>query len=416
MLSIQQAQTLLAQTPSLDIPSISINLSDALDYRIAEPLMAQHNVPPAANSAMDGYALNLEDLKRNNFQLPVSQRITAGCAPSVLQKNTCARIFTGAMVPEGADIVIIQENTTITDNGILFDSKEAYIATDNIRPQGQDITLGSQLATTGTKITPALLGLLASQGFASINVQAPLKVALLSTGNEIVAPGTALKPGQIYNSNRYSVGSLLKHWGHVELSYVDVADTLEDTRQALKSAAQTHDLIISFGGVSVGEEDHIKDAVAALGHVEHWKVKLKPGKPMMTGAINIKPKDDPNIEPNSASKSIPILGLPGNPVSAFVTFLLFGKPLLAALTGAGFTPPSAIKARIDFAVTRPKKRPEYLRVTINEGWLQPCGNQSSGVLSSLHACDGLAFIPDETLLSHGDSVDYYPLEVLGARQ
>ncbi|WP_053981193.1 molybdopterin molybdotransferase MoeA [Marinagarivorans algicola] len=419
MLSIQQVQTLLAQTPSLKVSSIAINLDDALNYRIAEPLVAQHNVPPAANSAMDGYALNLEDLKRNHFQLPISQRITAGCAPLPLQKNTCARIFTGAMIPEGADTVIMQENTTMTDNGILFDPNKAYIAADNIRPKGQDITLGSSLATTGTKITPALLGLLASQGFATINVQAPLKIALLSTGNEIVAPGTPLKTGQIYNSNRYSVGSLLKQWGQVELSYLDVADTFEDTCQALKSAAQTHDLVISFGGVSVGEEDHVKDAVAALGHVEHWKVKLKPGKPLMIGRLNITPSVEPNNMSSqvacSTSKSVPILGLPGNPVSAFVTFLLFAKPLLTALTGGTFTPASPIQAPIHFAVSRPKKRPEYLRVTTTDGQLTPCNNQSSGVLSSLYACDGLAFIPEETLLHHGDSVDYYPLEVLMSR-
>lgn len=419
MLSIQQVQTKLANMHGFQLPTVTLALHEALNYRLAEPVIAPLDVPPAANSAMDGYALTLSDLQKNNFTLPVSQRITAGSLPAPLQKNTCARIFTGAVIPAGADLVIIQEDTTITDNKVFFSKEEQYSIHDNIRPKSQDIAKGSLLAHAGSKITPALMGLLASQGLANISVIAPLKVALLSTGDEIVTPGLPLPLGKIYNSNRYSVGSLLQHWGPVTLSYIDVQDTYEATCDALRNAAQHHDLIISFGGVSVGEEDHIKNAVKALGQVEHWKVKLKPGKPIMAGTIYTSANKSSHLTLDAAGKaqsshccSVPILGLPGNPVSAFVTFLLFAKPLLSALTGSQFTPTKPLQIPLGFAINKPKKRPEFMRVNVFDGKIMPCANQSSGVLSSLYECDGLAFIPEDTCLKEDDHVNYYPLEVL----
>jgi molybdopterin molybdotransferase len=386
---------LMAAQPSLQLASQSVPLESALNRRLAQDTYAVFDVPPAANSAMDGYALRLEDLSSTVNTLPVSQRVPAGHCPTPLTAGSCARIFTGAEIPEGADTVIIQEDVTPTDAGITFKSIPST-KFDNIRPQGQDLSKGSLLAKRGEKITPPLLGLLASQGLATIAVQRPLKIALLSTGNEIIEPGTELLPGKLFNSNRYAISALLRAWGEVSLCFRHVIDDRAATEIALAQAARDNDLVISFGGVSVGEEDHLKSAVSALGRIEHWKINLKPGKPLMFGHVN----------------QTPLLGLPGNPVSAYVTFLLFAKPLLRALCGEALTAQPMWQLPLGFSIDKPRQRPEYMRARLTDSGLRAAGNQSSGVLSSLHQCDGLAIIPADRRLNVGDLVEFLPMASL----
>ena len=388
-------QSKLSATPPLELDIEQVPLNAALNRRLAQDIIALHSVPPADNSAMDGYALRLADLHQNT-QLPISQRIPAGTAPQSLATNSCARIFTGAELPAGADIVVMQENTEALADSVQFLHSENYTAGDNIRPKGQDISAGQLLAKRGDKITPALLGLLASQGLTSIPAQRPLIVTLISTGSEIVEPGHDLAQGQIYNSNFYAISSLLASWGCIDIKYQHVEDSLSETISAFDQSANDSDLVISFGGVSVGEEDHVKQAISSLGQLEQWKIKLKPGKPMMLATIN----------------QTPILGLPGNPVSAFVTFLLFAKPLLNALCKTNAPNTASFQVPLGFSMTKPRQRPEYLRANIVDGQVISAGKQSSGVLSSLQQCQGLALIPADQSLSAGQTVTFFPLESL----
>ena len=395
MLSVKEMQEKLQDTTALALKMENVPLSDGLNRRLAHDIVAAHHVPPANNSAMDGYALRLSDLTASD-SLPITQRITAGTTPSELLPNSCARIFTGAEIPAGADTVIMQENAIEQGQLVKFSQPTPNRPGENIRPQGQDITAGHRLARQGEKITPALLGLLASQGLSTLPVQRPLVVTLLSTGNEIIEPGQPIAAGQIYNSNFSSISSLLRAWGFVEIQYRHVPDTLSDTLDAFDQSAGKSDLVISFGGVSVGEEDHVKSAIMALGKLEHWKIKLKPGKPMMLATIN----------------QTPILGLPGNPVSAFVTFLLFGKHLLNALCSTPVREPLSLKVPLGFTVNKARQRPEYIRANIQSGEIVSAGNQSSGVLSSLNQCQGLALIHEDRCIQQGETVSFFPLESL----
>lgn len=395
MLSVKEMQEKLRGIKPLALKPQNVPLAAGLNRRLAHDIIAEYHVPPADNSAMDGYALRLSDLAESH-SLAISQRIPAGTAPPKLQPNSCARIFTGAEIPAGADTVIMQENTLEDGQRAQFLQPIPSVAGDNIRPQGQDITAGQILAKQGEKITPALLGLLASQGLNTLPVQRSLVVTLLSTGNEIIEPGQPIAAGQIYNSNFSAVSSLLTAWGFVDIQYRHVPDTLSDTLEAFDQSAKESDLVISFGGVSVGEEDHVKSAILQLGQLEQWKIKLKPGKPMMLATIN----------------QTPILGLPGNPVSAFVTFLLFGKHLLNALCSTPTREPLSLKIPLGFAVSKARQRPEYIRANIVDGKIVSAGNQSSGVLSSLNQCQGLALIPEDQCIQQGGTVSFFPLESL----
>ena len=426
MLSVKELQEQLAATPARQLETEQLPIEQIQGRLLAHDIYASLDVPSNHNSAMDGYAVNRESLALNHYTLPVSQRIAAGDKPLPLEENTCARIFTGAPIPANADAVIIQENVetrtieeAYTQHGdtphanIANDGSTANPSTlaafqhgivpehfDNIRPQGQDIQIGQALAYAGDKVTAALNGLLASQGYGEVTVKRKLKVALISTGNEIIQPGQPLESGQLYNSNRYTVASLLQAWAPCETSFHHIPDSLQATQDTLLACAKTHDLVITFGGVSVGEEDYIKAAVSHIGQLDHWKVKLKPGKPLMKGTVH-----------HDQGETF-ILGLPGNPVSAFVTFLLFGKSLLAALAGQPHKPVSALPLPIGFDITKPRKRPEYIRANVEQGQIVRAGNQSSGVLSSLHEAYCLALIPSDQTLKTGDHVDCYPLNDL----
>ncbi len=387
---------LLAKTPlSTEIESVPV--ADAVGRVIAEAPQAAVDVPPADNSSMDGYALNIADLNdEGETALSISQRIPAGQAPQPLQAGSCARIFTGAEIPEGADAVVMQEQTRIEGEKVIFPA--GVKAQQNIRPRGQDIQQGSVVIKAGTRLQPADLGVLASTGLAEIRVYKPLRVAVLSTGDELIEPGEPLAPGQIYNSNRFLLAGLLRQMGMEVVDLGRVADTAEDTERALRDAADSADVILSTGGVSVGEEDHVKGVVEKLGQLDLWRIKIKPGKPLAYGQVLGKP----------------FFGLPGNPASSLITFCLLARPCLFRQQGAALPAPLEFELPAGFTRTRAIGRQEYMRARYENGVVQPFSNQSSGMLSSASWANGLAVIPPDTTVAEGDLVGFIPLsELLG---
>ncbi|MCB1705165.1 MAG: molybdopterin molybdotransferase MoeA [Halioglobus sp.] len=378
-------------TETLDVP-----LLDALGLVLARDVISTIDVPPMDNSAMDGYALRAAEAGQ---PLPVSQRIPAGAVGAPLAPVSAARIFTGAPVPEGADAVVMQENCT-EESGTVSVTGDVH-AGQNIRPRGQDIAAGETVLPAGRVLRPQDMGLLASVGCDTVTVVRPLRVAVLSTGDELAEPGTdALREGGIYNSNRYTLAGLLRA---LNMEFVDcgiVADTAEATAQALLDAAARADCVITTGGVSVGEEDHVKAQVERLGRLDLWKLAIKPGKPLAFGSIG-----------NTA-----FIGLPGNPTSVFVTFCLVARPFLRAMQGVVEPAPAPLHARAAFAVARAGSRQEYLRVTLENTaqGLAACryDNQSSGVLSSVSHSNALAIIPAGTTVDPGDAVEVLLLDAL----
>ncbi|MCR6650821.1 MAG: molybdopterin molybdotransferase MoeA [Cellvibrionaceae bacterium] len=375
------------------LPQESVPLAQALGRILAADITARIDVPPAANSAMDGYALQIPDTAAP-WRLPVSQVIAAGRAPSPLQLGTAARIFTGGEIPAGANAVAIQEECERDGDQVIV--LIAPAVGENIRPRGQDLQAGQLVATTGTRLTALHLGLLASCGVDAVEVRRRPRVALLSSGSELVEPGRPLQPGQIYNSNLHLLRGLLQDWGCELVQETCVADDLEQTRAILKASAERADLIISTGGVSVGDADHLKAAISSLGELDLWKVNMKPGKPLAFGRLG----------------TTPILALPGNPVSAFTTAILFVKPFIEGLYGRPYQELPFQNLPAGFAIHQPRRRPEFMRVRAENGRLQPFANQSSGVLSSLLWADGLAWIAADSTLAEGNPVPYLPMQTL----
>ncbi|HHJ36686.1 MAG TPA: molybdopterin molybdenumtransferase MoeA [Gammaproteobacteria bacterium] len=380
----------VAQTEKVDILY-------ALNRVLAEDLRSSIDVPGYDNSAMDGYAVRSADCKVAGNVLPVTQRIPAGQVGIKLEAGTAARIFTGAPVPEGADAVVMQEmceqiNDDVTINAVIDKGS-------NVRCAGEDIALGSTVLDKGTRLRPQELGLLASVGLAEFKVNRKLKVATFFTGDEIVAPGKPLAPGQIYNSNRYTLRGLLQSMGCDIIDLGIVPDTLEATLDVLERAAAESDLVITSGGVSVGEEDYVRIALQQLGELNMWRIAMKPGKPVAFGRVG---------------KTL-FMGLPGNPVSVFVTFLLFARMLILKMQGTDDhrMPRVSVVADFDWPAV---KRQEYLRVKITHkddrvlAQLYP--HQGSGVLSSASWADGLVEAPLNSVISKGDRVDYLPFEGL----
>ncbi|AZC27771.1 Molybdopterin molybdenumtransferase [Pseudomonas sessilinigenes] len=359
---------------------------------LAEPLVSSLDLPPWPNSAMDGYALRLEDWK--GLPLPVSQRIFAGQAPEPLQPGTCARIFTGAPVPAGADCVEMQENAQVQDDQrVLF--TEPLKRGQNIRPQGQETTVGEEVLAAGTRLGPIEQGLAASLGCAELEVVRRVRVAVLSTGDELVEPGQSLGPGQIYNSNRVLLCSWLQRLGCEVLDGGILPDDLEATRQRLADLKDV-DLILSTGGVSVGEADFLGLALREAGELALWKLAIKPGKPLTFGHF----------------RGVPVIGLPGNPASTLVTFALLARPYLLRRQGVQQVQPLRFEVAAGFAWPQPGNRREYLRGRMEQGRAIIYRNQSSGVLRSAAWAEGLVEVLEGRTLVEGDQVSFIPLSEL----
>jgi molybdopterin molybdotransferase len=380
---------------------------DADGRVLAQDLVSALHVPPNDNSSMDGYALCAADVTEVGKVLPVTQRIAAGHAAEPLEPGTCARIFTGAPMPAGADAVVMQEDTVEVGGSI----HGVHIQTvpqpgQWVRRAGEDVTRGAVVLSRGERLSPAGLGLAASLGLAHLSVVARPRVALFSTGDELVMPGDvppeAMKPGAIYNSNRFFLRALLRRMGCEVSDLGIVPDRREATLAALKTAADHHDLILTSGGVSVGEEDHIKPAVQQLGSLDLWQIAMKPGKPFAYGTV----KRDAGAGP-AAGELCHFIGLPGNPVSSFVTFLLLVRPFLLRLQGVESMALKATTLPAHFALAKADKRREFFRVRRNAaGGLDLFPNQSSGVLTSVVWGDGLVDNPAGHTIAHGDQVSF----------
>jgi molybdopterin molybdotransferase len=375
MLTVDQAHDWLLQRARPLTTTETVPLLQALGRILAVPLVASLDVPPHDNSAMDGYTMNTADAGQ---PLPLSQRIAAGCQPQPLQAASAARIFTGAPIPAGANAVVMQEMAELQPDGRVAFSQSPRPG-QNIRRAGEDIRRGSEVLSAGQQLTAAHLGLAASIGVAELTVFRPLRVAVFFTGDELVEPGQALAAGQIYNSNRYWLVPELMRLGCEVTDLGIVPDSLSRTREILQDAAALADVIMTCGGVSVGEEDHVKAAVEAEGSLDLWKIAIKPGKPLASGRVG----------------QAGFVGLPGNPVSGFVTYQVLVKPYLQRCAGLLADASLAVQQYpAGFVWDRPdSRREEFLRVKLVEQdgqWqLQPYPNQGSGVLTSCAWADGL---------------------------
>ena len=383
---------------------------DALNRVLAADVVSPLDVPPMDTSAMDGYAVRSADFAAagrgsppgSSVVLPVSQRIPAGHAPEPLAAGTAARIFTGATVPPGADAVVMQEQADASGDGVAF--AHAPNAGEWITAQGADIEKGSVILPAGTRLTPQALGLAASVGCATLSVARRVKVAVFFTGDELTMPGEPLKPGAIYNSNRFTLRGLLHNLGCDVTDFGIVPDSLGATRATLRDAAREHDLILTCGGVSVGEEDHVKPAVEAEGRLSMWQIAMKPGKPLAFGAVR---------RADDARGEAFFIGLPGNPVSSFVTFVLFVRPFLLRLAGAANAAPRVLSLRADFTQHKADRRNEFLRARVNAaGGLDLFPNQSSAVLTSTVWGDGLIDNPPHHAIVAGETVRFIPFTEL----
>jgi molybdopterin molybdotransferase len=398
----------------------SIATQDAAGRVLARDLISAIDVPPLDNTSMDGYAVRCADVTSAGCQLQVAQRIAAGSVGHTLAPATAARIFTGAPVPAGADAVVMQELCALA--GTTLSINHVPHVGEWIRRRGEDIALGQVVLAAGQRLGAAELGVAASIGAAQLSVLRRLRVALFSTGDELAMPGETLKPGGIYNSNRYTLKALLDGLGCDVTDMGIVPDQLDVTRALLREAAAGHDLILTSGGVSVGEEDHVKPAVEAEGELALWKIAIKPGKPLAFGAIRKVGADKATALQGGRAKdallavadgeTAAFIGLPGNPVSSFVTFLMLVRPFVLKAQGAGFKPPRTLQVRADFDWKGDPRR-EFLRVRWNDAdGLELFPNQSSGVLTSCAWADGLVDNPAGMPIAVGEMVRFLPLSEL----
>ena len=389
----------------------SIAVLDADGRFLAEDLISALQVPPQDNSAMDGYAVRTEDLQSPGAKLQVTQRIPAGHYGHALMPGEAARIFTGAPIPSGANAVVMQEDTQTLESEKHHPANPVVLVNvlpkqgQWIRRSGEDVRKGDVVLSQGTRLNPASLGLAASIGRANVRVIRKPRVALFSTGDELVMPGEVapenMRPGAIYNSNRFFLRALLMRAGCAVTDLGIVPDNLSDTLKVLKAAAQDHDLVLTSGGVSVGEEDHVKPAVEQLGRLNLWQISMKPGKPFAFGQLN--------VPSTSKQAGAYFMGLPGNPVSSYVTFQLLVRPFLMALQGQGQTASKSFLLQANFDFPKPDKRREFLRVQRNAaGTLDLFSNQSSGVLTSVVWGDGVIDNPSLQAIQHGDWVRFFP--------
>ncbi|OZG72125.1 molybdopterin molybdenumtransferase MoeA [Hahella sp. CCB-MM4] len=400
LMPVEQALEYLLRTAVSVNDGEKVVLYDALDRILAEHVYSNVDVPPYDNSAVDGYVVGAGSVGVGQPQeLSVSQRIPAGTVPLELQQGTAARIFTGAEVPQGGAAVVMQESCQVDGDRVTLppDIPEGQ----NVRKAGQDVRSGQMVLESGRKLQPQDLGLLASVGIGEVSCRRRLKVAVLSTGDELIEPGEPAAPGKIFNSNRYTMVALLKRLGCDILDLGIVPDDYQATVEALSTAAGQADLILSSGGVSVGEEDHVKAAVEHLGQLDLWRLAIKPGKPLAFG--------------NVAGK--PFLGLPGNPSAVFVTFSIIARPFIEKLQGREVQSAAKVMLPVGFSVSKAGLRQEYMRVRVVERdgglSLEPHPNQSSGVLSSATWAEGFAVIPPGRTFEQGDLVEYLAFSGLG---
>jgi molybdopterin molybdotransferase len=392
MLSVNEAVNTLLESCKRLTDSEEIRLMEAAGRTLVSDLIASIDVPPADNSAMDGYAIRYADWIDPESAIPLSQRITAGSVPAELAMGSAARIFTGAEVPDGADTVVMQEHCSEEDGAVKILKLPAQGA--NIRLRGQDLSTGQKVLSAGQRLRSQDLGLAASLGIADVPVYRRLRVAVMSTGDELREPGEPVEPGQIYNSNRYTMKSQLEIWGFEVVDLGVARDDPAVVREMMLRAAGQADVIMTSGGVSVGEEDHVKAVVEELGSIDLWRIAVKPGKPFAFGQV----------------QGTPFIGLPGNPVSVFVTLLVIARPYLFACQGVADTSLHAVRHIARFN-KKASQREDYLRVRSSNAGVEQFSNQSSGVLFSTSWGDGLVRQAVGAEIQEGMLVDFLPYAV-----
>jgi len=402
MMSADSALEFLIVSALAPVKTEVVGLDDALGRILANDIHSSINVPGFDNSAMDGYTIALSDeqLNKENLSFTIVDRIPAGSTGNELNEGCAARIFTGAPIPKGGNTVIMQEECQLSEDGTQITINRTISLNENIRPTGNDIVEGVVILQRGRQLQPQDISLAASVGVGEICVFSQIKVGVFFTGDELVEPGNPLDTGKIYNSNRYALVALLKQVGCEVLNLGNIKDKFESTCNALSELSVKCDLIMTTGGVSVGEEDHVKSAVESLGELNLWKIRMKPGKPLAFGKVG----------------ETAFIGLPGNPVSSFVTFAIFALPFIKKMQGNSKYQSNAIKVYANFACKRAKPRREYARVRLDyssgtaEANLFP--KQGSDVMSSIVWADGIIEIPEDTTFEAGELLNYYPLSEL----
>ena len=402
LMSADDALTFLIDSASVTAMTEAVSLDDSLDRILASDIHSTINVPGFDNSAMDGYTIALNDnqVAQENLSFDVVDRIAAGSTGNDLMVGNAARIFTGAPIPNGANTVVMQEECTLSEDKSQITVKRAINLNENIRPTGNDILKDNVILSSGRQIKPQDISLAASVGVGELVVFKKIKVGVFFTGDELVEPGNPLTPGKIYNSNRYALVALLKQVGCDVINLGNIEDKLDATCEALEALESQCDLIMTTGGVSVGEEDHVKPAVEKLGELNLWKIRMKPGKPLAYGKV----------------KQTPFIGLPGNPVSSFVTFCIFSLPFIKKMQGNSNYESKILKVKTNFDCKRAKPRREYARVRIDHSTETPLANlfpkQGSDVMSSVVWADGIIEIPENTTFETGTILNYYSMSEL----
>jgi molybdopterin molybdotransferase len=404
MLEFDRAQALLAEAGTPPAASESCALDVAQGRVLAHDVAATLDMPPADNSSMDGYAIRAADYREGAI-MPVQQRCYAGDMPAPLRAGWATRLFTGSLLPTGADTVILQEDSVESDEGVRF--LETPTPGQFVRPRAEDVAAGAVLLTAGTVLGAAELALLAAQGMTDVAVRPRLRIGVLTTGDEIISPGRVspgraspgqpIQPQQIYNSNGPMLAALIEGMGATTSAVVHSGDDVESLRAALTRLAQCSDLVISAGGASVGDRDLVKPALESLGgELALWKVRMKPGKPVALGAV----------------QGTPVVCLPGNPVSVFAVFTVLVSPMIRRMQGRLVIYPAVAGAVLRASKVHGDSREEFLRVQARHttrGMLEvlPHPNQGSGIMSALPWATGLARIPAGSQRREGDVVSYY---------
>ena len=402
LMSADDALSFLIDSASVTAMTEAVSLDDSLGRILASDIHSTINVPGFDNSAMDGYTIALNDTQvaQENLSFDVVDRIAAGSTGNDLKIGNAARIFTGAPIPNGANTVVMQEECTLSEDKSQITVKRAINLNENIRPTGNDILKDNVILSSGRQIKPQDISLAASVGVGELVVFKKIKVGVFFTGDELVEPGNPLTPGKIYNSNRYALVALLKQVGCDVINLGNIEDKLDATCEALEALESQCDLIMTTGGVSVGEEDHVKPAVEKLGELNLWKIRMKPGKPLAYGKV----------------KQTPFIGLPGNPVSSFVTFCIFSLPFIKKMQGNSNYESKILKVKTNFDCKRAKPRREYARVRIDHSTETPLASlfpkQGSDVMSSVVWADGIIEIPENTTFETGTILNYYSMSEL----